>query len=133
MRGLNLTNLKIDGSAGSMAIWLPASANSYSARIDGSAGSITVNLPEEGDLRLVVDSSAGSFHIKVPQNAAVRFEVKDSGAGSLNVDSRFAQVRSDGKGEGLWQSAGYDAAAHKLDIVVEGRSAGSMDLRQVNP
>jgi hypothetical protein len=56
--------------------------------------------------------------------------VRNSGSGSVSRPNSLG-VTSTGASskEGIWQSAGYDQAAYKLDIICEDLGSGSFTLR----
>jgi len=82
---------------------------------DGGASSLRLTLPARVPTALMeIQAGAASIEIRAPETVAVRFRTKS--VGSLHVnESRFPRL-----GAGLYQSADYDSAAHRIDIVVDG-------------
>ena len=116
-------NLKIDSGASSSTLNL-ADLKVVDLDIDTGASSTEVTLPANaGNTRVDIDSGASSLILHVPTGVAARIRVK-SGIASVNVDSnRFP--RMDG---GLYQSADYDTAANRADIIID-TGVGSVEIK----
>lgn len=78
------------------------------------ASSSHLTVPARGVSLIDVEAGAASVDVRVPDGTEARIRV-DDGAASVQVDtSRFPQLDS-----GLYQSAGYDAAADRAEINIE--------------
>ena len=128
LTGLQLSSLQVDGGAGQCNLVLPAQGKAYNVTYEGSAGSANITLAADTDVSLRLDGSAGSINVRLPANAAVRVEVLDDGVGGLGLASSLKQISGTAK-KGVWETEGYASAAHKISIVVEDISAGSINIR----
>lgn len=128
LRELSLTDLEIDGGAGSMEVWLPG--GNYDVYLDVSAGSTQLTLPGHGRQEIEIDGGAGSLTLYLPPGVEARVEV-DSGAGSFSLnEDRFRLVSGDEKDEGVWETAGYDNDRDGLELFID-VSAGSVQIEDV--
>ena len=84
--------------------------------LDSGNGALEATLPA-GDYNVRVDSGNGSVVLRLPEGVEARVEY-DSGNGSVNVDDRFQRVSGD-RDEGVYETAGYDAAADAIAIRVD--------------
>jgi hypothetical protein len=124
---LSLSNLKVEGGAGSMVMALPN--GEYEAVVDVGAGSTRVTLAENGRQQVEFDGGAGSLTLLLPPGREARIEVR-SGAGSLNLQSEgFTQVRGNSNKEGVWETSGYQRADDPLIIKID-IGAGSVTVRE---
>ena len=128
LRDLTLTDLEVDGGAGSMEVWLPG--GDYDAMIDVSAGSTKVTLPGFGRQEIEIDGGAGSLTFYLPPGVEARIEI-DGGAGSFRLnEDRFRQVSGDERDEGVWETAGYADDRDSLDLFID-VSAGSVRIEDL--
>jgi hypothetical protein len=129
LNGLNITDLSVNVSMGSMEVILPVSAEGYDVDINGSAGSLDVTLPENTNITVHLDGSAGSSTFTLPSNHALRVEVLDGGLGSVNLPSHLVRVSGSGDAqEGVWEVANFDAATYKIIIIISHVGPGSIDI-----
>jgi hypothetical protein len=152
LEGLELTDLEIDGGSGSVRLTLPASASQYSVGIDGGSGSWDIELEPGADIEAVmgvgsgsfdiqigsgsdvdarIDGGSGSIEIDVPNDVGVRVVVRSKGSGSVRVPSSYRLVDDQGDDDrdtGIWESEGYSAAAHQIEIDFDPGS-GSFTVR----
>jgi hypothetical protein len=107
--------LRLSVEAGASQIDLDLSSlNIVRARLETGASASHVTAPARGASLLDIDAGAASIDIRVPEGTQARIRLKD-GVTSVDIDtSRF--TRLDG---GLYQSAGYDQAANRVDINIE--------------
>ncbi len=127
MSGLTISNLEINGGAGSTDLHLPG--GDYDATIDASAGSLEVWLGEGGSQRIDVNGSAGSMTFYLPDGLEARIQVND-GAGSFSIDqSRFTQVSGRKADDGVWETAEYRQGADKSVELLIDIGAGSVRIR----
>lgn len=128
LRDLTLTDLTLDGGAGSMEAWLPG--GDYDAMLDVSAGSTKMTLPGYGRQEIEVDGGAGSLTLYLPPGVETRVEV-NGGAGSFSLnEDRFRQISGDERDEGVWQTDGYNNDQDGLDLFID-VSAGSVRIEDV--
>ncbi len=128
LRDLSLTDLNVDGGAGSTEAWLPG--GDYDVYFDVSAGSTKLTLPGYGRQQIEVDGGAGSLTLYLPPGVEARVEV-DGGAGSFSLDqSRFHQISGNEKDEGVWETDGFEADRDGLELIID-VSAGSVRIENV--
>ena len=149
---LELTSFEIDGGSGSSTLALPASPSEYSAIIDGGSGSFNIEIADSAKIDFAIDVGSGSFNIligdtanieaqidggsgsltiDVANNVGVRVVIRDSGSGSVHIPGSYTLVDDLGEDDrdiGIWESAGYDDAAHRVEITFD-PSSGSFTLR----
>lgn len=113
---LTLTALAIDAGNGSTAITLPG--GNYDISVDGGNGSLTLTLPEAGRQAMEIDGGNGRIVLRLPAGMAARLEY-EKGAGSIVVDERWQRLEI-GADEGIYQTAGYDTAADRILIHLDG-------------
>lgn len=92
LEGITLAGVTAETGGGSMEIFLPEPASSYS---------------------LSAKTGAGKAYVYVPAGTAARIRAT-TGLGKVTVDPRFVEVEA-----GVYQSADYDGAASRIDIRVE--------------
>jgi hypothetical protein len=92
-------------------------------RLQTGASSTDVNLPiQAGYTRVEVESGAASVTLRVPEEVAARIKAS-GGLSEISVDqNRFPRT-----GNG-YQSADYDTAANKVDILIE-TGVGSVKVK----
>ena len=100
--------------------------------MDGGSGRFNLDIGEDADLEMSIDAGSGPFNLDVPQQAAVRLEVRDSGSGSVNVPGNMTLVDrldEDEPKEGIWETDGFDDAAHQITITVTSAGSGPINVR----
>lgn len=105
-------DLRIDAGNGATTAALEA-LNLTALTLDSGNGALEATLPA-GDYDVRVDSGNGSVALRLPQGVEARVAY-DSGNGSVNVDNRFQRISGD-RDEGIYETAGYDAAAGGISI-----------------
>ena len=117
--------IKIDSGASSLYLDL-TDVNVTFLGINTGASSIKIKLPAQAGYTLVdIDAGVASVDIFVPEGVAARIRV-DQGASSINInEKRFPKFNSV---SGMFQSEGFETAAHKVEISFEG-GASSMIVR----
>jgi len=151
LSALQLTALTLDVGSGSIESQLPATDSVYRAQIDGGSGSCRLSLAEGADVDMEADVASGSVNIEigdaadislranggsgsltiaVPAGAAVRLDVRDSGSGSVNVPGHFERTRRGDDDEGTWETPGFGAAEHQIEIVIEDVGSGSINVHE---
>jgi hypothetical protein len=153
LTGLRLSGLVVQASSGDSQIALPATDSLSSGRpeirLQSSSGRMDVQAPDRaffamsvgmssGDTRVTLgrDSSvdlsfrgsSGQFVLTVGPGQALRVEVKSISSGDVSLPDGLARVSGDGK-KGVWQTAGYDSASDRVDLVVESMSSGSVKVQ----
>jgi hypothetical protein len=127
--GLQLTSLDVDGGSGSLHLALPAAAKPYAAVYKGGSGSLRMDLPADTDLNVRLSGGSGSLSLQLPGNAPVRIEVKDNDSGSFSAPGWTTRLSGkSSEDQGVWESANYSSAAHKLSITVENLGSGSISI-----
>lgn len=127
LQALTLSQLVVDGGAGSAEVHLPE--GDYEMEINVGAGSVRLWLSENGRQSLDIDGGAGSVTIYLPEGMAARIEVND-GAGSFSADRRFDQINGSSSEDGVWETADFDAAADQITINI---NIGAGSVRIVEP
>ncbi|MCA9935099.1 MAG: hypothetical protein H6662_08400 [Ardenticatenaceae bacterium] len=123
---LTLSNLELDGGAGSMDVYLPG--GNYNGVVNASAGSMEMYLGDNGRQSIQIDGSAGSMTIYLPEGMEARVQVND-GAGSFTIDrGRFTQVSGSKADDGVWETAAYDDAPNRVELLID-VGAGSVQIR----
>ena len=155
LSGLLLAGLEIDASSGDTSVILPASGSGpqaytvkleassgdteaqapagakFQMSVDMSSGDAEVTLGEDSDVELVFRGSSGQFTLDLPAGQAFRLEVQDVSSGDVKRPSGMVQVsEGDDEDEGIWETQGYGAAAHKVSVIIENMSSGSVVIRQ---
>ena len=115
LSGLTLETLVVDGGSGSVALVLPA--GTYPASLDFGSGAAVVTFAAGSDLNVRIDSGSGSVALRIPAGTAAQITV-DGGSGAFSPDSRFKLVDGD-RDDGVWQTAGYDSAAARLEMTLD--------------
>jgi DUF4097 and DUF4098 domain-containing protein YvlB len=150
LAGLQLSALALDAGSGSMQVELPAGSKRYTARLNGGSGHLSLDIPAEASVGLDADTGSGgvdvtignsaevelkiaggSGHIAidVPAEAAVRVEVQDHGSGAVNLPAALKLVSGSEGREGVWETAGFAQATHRITIVLRHVGSGSIEVR----
>lgn len=135
LRGLNLTQLKVDGGVGPMTAHLPESLDGYKTYIEGGVGPLKVHLPAENPSKIKVEGGVGPLSVVIPEDANLTLSVeggmgpvtitlpegtalqvkKESGMGGTQLPNGLRRVKDD-----LFQSEDYDLADRRVTLYVEG-------------
>lgn len=130
LSGLQLAGLSLDSGSGPVSMTLPEADGGYTAEVNSGSGPVSATLPGSTDLTLILDTGSGPVSLRVPQGAALRVEVRDSGSGPLNFDAGLERVSGSGNDdEGVWETSGYEQAAHKIFIRVDSFGSGSLRVQ----
>jgi hypothetical protein len=152
LAGIQLTSLQAAMSSGDLDASLPALGGvSYAAALNVSSGDMDVKaepgarivmsltmssgdlgvtLGADSDVTIDFNGSSGQFTIALAQGQALRVEVRSISSGDVKVPAGLVRVSgSEGK-EGAWETTRYAAAAHKVVVVVEHMSSGSVRVNQ---
>ena len=114
--------LKVEAGASSLDLDLRDVLASH-IELSTGASSSNVTVPARGVSLLEIEAGAASVNVRVPPATSARVRVEE-GVTSVSVDTnRFPRLDS-----GLYQSAGYDTAADRVDINVEA-GLGSVSVR----
>ncbi len=120
------TDLQIDYHSGSVDLDLTELTLSELV-IDAGSGSADISLPD-GKYEIEIDGSSGSIEIELPASMEARIKV-DGGSGSFSLDeTRFTQVEGDERDEGVWETAAYDDASDRVELILDVGS-GSVQIR----
>jgi hypothetical protein len=153
LTGLQMQKLEVDASSGDSVVVLPVadplSATRPDIQLQTSSGRMEVQAPagsgftanigmSSGDTRLTIgkDSTAdvrfrgssGQFVLTVATGQALRVEVRQVSSGDVNLPSALARVSGTDQ-EGVWQTAGYDSAANRVDLIIESVSSGTVKVQ----
>lgn len=127
LQGLQISRFEFDGGTGSSIINLAGSQEGYEAHIDAGTGSLEITFPSDSNLTVNLRGSTGRIHLAVPEDQAVKIEVLRGGTGDLHLPGWITRVSGgEGRDEGVYQSVGFEDAAHQLVIVVENIRTGNI-------
>lgn len=146
---LHLSDLEVDVSSGDATVSLPAGGGQpYTVRLqlssgelkaqaatgvnadmtmELSSGSASLTLGSDSDVRLAFKGSSGDFRLQLASGQACRVEVRHVSSGDVHKPSGLVQVTKGAGKEGVWETAGYDAAAHKTTVTIE-LSSGNVTI-----
>jgi hypothetical protein len=116
-------SLSVNGGAGE-AIFDLADTHVTDLTYKAGLGTSRVTLPARaGQTQVKVEGGVGTLILQIPEGVAARIKA-EVGIGKVSVDeSRFPAA-----GEGRYQSANYETAENKADIVFEG-GVGTTTIR----
>ena len=152
LAGLTLTGLEVDMSSGDTEINLPGMAGSrYPAdvhmssgdlfvraaagaqtdmSVDMSSGDAQVTVGADSDVAVTFNGSSGEFTLSLASGQALRVEIRSISSGDVDLPAGLTQVaKGDDEDEGVWQTGGYDTAAHKVQVLIEHMSSGDVNIR----
>ncbi len=121
--GLQLPELSLQAGVGEAAIRLPAPDEPLAASIKAGVGKIVIVIPQGLGGKLELHGGVGECAVVAAAGAALRLEAT-TGMGNITVPADFTRLDAGKAGGGLWQSAGYDAAARRLNITFRGGVGG---------
>jgi hypothetical protein len=94
--------------------------------LDASSGAIELFLPSSGSFRGEIDGSSGALAIRVPPEVGVRVDL-EAGSGAFVPGERFRLVEGRLHGNGTWETAGFETAAHQIELVID-QSSGAITI-----
>jgi hypothetical protein len=98
--------------------------------VDMSSGDVRVALGKESDTSVTFDGSSGEFTLELTTGQAFRIEVRDVSSGDVKLPAGLTQVTKGHDEEGTWETQGYAAASHKVIVIIENMSSGSVTVSQ---
>ena len=153
LTGLHVQRLEVDASSGDSQVVLPAADQSSATRPDvelqSSSGRMEVQAPDRssfsmnvgmssGDTRVTIGAdsvadirfrgSSGQFVLTVGNGQAFRVEVRQVSSGSVDLPDGLIRVSGTDQ-EGVWQTAGYESAVNRVDLVIESMSSGTAKVQ----
>lgn len=146
LRGLQLTNLRINGGTGKTDLWLPEAASHYSVQLNTGTGELNVDIPVGSDIDLSANNGTGETNITIgagsainakiaggigqcnitlPADAAVRLKAT-TGLGRVKVPDHFARIKVEEfvATVGTWETPNYASAERKIDLRFDGGIGG---------
>ncbi len=127
---LQLERLQFDGSTGTSTIILPDSSTSYDVFIESSTGDLAIWLPSETNLTMHLDGSTGKITLNTPENVNLQIKVLDGGPGDLTLREGIMRISGqEGRDEGIYQTADFEAAAFQTVIIIENISTGNIIVK----
>ena len=142
---LALTRLDLNGGSGDVDLLLPQRA--YALDYDGGSGDLTMDVaansaatltmqtgsgkvqvmvgPEADTTLELRNGGSGHFSVLVPRNAAVRVEVRMPAQARCSCRETLSRQSGQDK-TGVWETAGYDSASHKISIVAGNLGSGDL-------
>ncbi len=114
------SNATIAGGVGILDLYVPDGAK-LTLALDAGAGATNVFVGE-ASVKATVDGGVGNFTVFTSPDAAVRV-MADSGLGNISVPPNVKPVEFESEfisESGLWETAGFEFAPHKVDIRYEG-------------
>ncbi len=128
---LEIINLTVDSGVGDMTITLPATGSKYEVDVEVGVGRVELRLEDGIDATIEISGGVGDTIIVVPAGVGVKL-TGDIGVGDINVPGSYSHISTDEDrvvGEsGVWESANYDDAAHRVTITFNG-GVGNLTLR----
>ncbi len=100
--------------------------------LDMSSGDVHVVLGAGSAVTLVFKGSSGKFTLDLAPDQALRVEVKSVSSGSIVWPNGITQVADadDKEPEGIYETPGYSTAPHKVLVIVEHMSSGSIEFNR---
>jgi len=95
--------------------------------LDSGSGAIELSLPAKQSFEFTMDSGSGSVKIDLPEDTGFRVEL-DSGSGSFNPGSDFDLESGEKRGDGVWESEGFDTAKYQIEMEID-QGSGSITFR----
>jgi hypothetical protein len=118
LRDLRLSEFNVDGGSGRFDLSLPG--GNYDGVVDGGSGASRIVLPDSGRHTFTIDGGSGSMTLVLPADMQLRVEV-DAGSGAFSAENRLDRI--DERGDvAIWQTAGYDDAANRTLLKIDGSS-----------
>lgn len=145
LRGLHLSEFKLDGGVGPATIYLPE--GDFKTKVDGGVGPCTIHLPATTGNKVRLEGGVGPMHVNVAENADLTLDLEggvgpinvnipagsplmleyESGLGPLNRPSGLVQ-----KSKNVWHTEGYDLAERSVYLKLEG-GIGPVRISFVTP
>lgn len=128
---LDITKFDLNSGVGDMTIILPATGSSYEVDVEVGVGKVELQLEDGIDATLKIEGGVGDTIVVVPSDVGARL-VGEIGVGNINVPGSYSHTNTDEDrivGEsGVWESANYDDASHKVTITFDG-GVGNFTIR----
>ncbi|MGE5672546.1 MAG: LiaF domain-containing protein [Mycobacterium leprae] len=118
------TSLRVRTGVGEATLDL-SRLNLVDADLTMGVGATTVTLPRQGQLRVSIHGGVGQVIVNVPDSMAIRLQVQ-TGLGHVSVSGW-----PDMQNHNAYTSPGYDSAANRVDLTVQG-GVGEVEIRQVH-
>jgi hypothetical protein len=115
--------LKVDTGAGTATLDLTG-MRITDLDVNTGVGTTTVTLPQEGRVRAQINGGVGQTTVTIPAGVAVRIEAS-AGLGQVQVRGDYQRQ------DKLYLSPGYDTAANRVDLHVNG-GVGSITIEQAH-
>ncbi len=118
-----LTSVSADTGGGNMDMILPEHAADLRVKATTGGGNISIEVGDAitGNNTVEANSGAGNVVVEVPRGIPARVNAS-TGMGKIIVEPRFSKI-----GAHMYQSADYEDAADKLEIVVHS-GAGNVSV-----
>jgi hypothetical protein len=151
LSGVQLASVDCKLGSGEMSLTLPAVAQKVPVSLDVSSGQMKATAPDgaqidvsiglssgdaqialgrDSDVTMKIRVSSGQVTVSVPATAALSVGVVNVSSGDVKLPAGLTREGL-GKGkEGTWVTSGFQSAPHKIGIIVENVSSGSMVVRQ---
>ncbi len=135
LRGLTLTQLKVESSIGPATVYLPDSAEGYKTHVEGGVGPLSVHLPVDNPSKIKIEGGMGPLSVYIPAGADLKLDVegglgpvsitlaegtalrvkKENGLGPIQLPDNLRRVKDD-----LYQTEGFDLAGENVELYIEG-------------
>ena len=146
---LDLRELTLDASSGSISVRLPAGLEALDyigssggvnvafadetrcqVTVDMSSGALEMTVGDDADLDIVVtNGSSGAFRLIVAPGTALHVDVRDSSSGSVQVPNDLERVETGQDDIGLWQSKDWEREGRGVRLIVEDMSSGNVRVQ----
>ena len=95
--------------------------------LDLGSGETTLMLPASEEVECTIDGGSGGLDITLPDSMAARVRL-DKGSGDFRPGPRLQLVRGNERGDGTWETDGYDTAADRISIKID-MGSGNITIR----
>jgi hypothetical protein len=131
LRGLTLQNLEVDGSSGATTLHLPD--GNYEAEYEVGSGATVIHLPMMGQQTLWLDGGSGGITLYLAPEMAAQLHLEEGSGRFSASDAEWLEFNSGSRtGDGIWQTADYDADNPNRIIIHLETGSGSVQVVPVS-
>ncbi len=125
---LRLTSLKASMGSGTSAFTVPAQGPEPHVQAVGGSGSMDWTIPAGAAVELHLSGGSGSINVHLPSSQPVQLEIREKNFSGVSFPSNWVQVPSPAGVQVTWETPGYSADAHSIQIVVDEVGSGSIHI-----
>lgn len=122
LAGINLTQLNVNTGVGKNTVTLPTSETGYAVKFNGGVGETVIDLPINTTTDIKISGGVGAVTLNLPPGAALKLTGK-SGLGDIAVPKQMERLQESDDfitKSGVWQTQGFDQAAHQITVHYNG-------------